>query len=377
MRILNRTEARIDLARLSHNFKEIKKYTGDANIIAVVKADGYGHGGSVVAGLFEKLGASILAVACLDEALELRTNGITAPVMILGATPVHFASLLAKHNIIQSVHSLAYAEELSRAAIALRKTITVHIKLDTGMSRFGLYAHSKNTEAAADEALEISNLDGLLTEGIFTHFAEAENSDTSCTDEQFESFMSVVDILKSRGKTFKFCLCANSAAVVNYKRAHLDCVRPGLLLYGYSPTDKPIKGLDLKPALTFKSLVADVRHIQKGDSVSYNRRFIAERDMRIAVVCCGYADGISRALSNRGFFLINGHRAPIIGNVCMDLTLVDVSDIPDVNPFDEAVIFGEQGEGNISPCELAALSGTISYELLTSITKRVPRTYQE
>ena len=165
--------------------------------------------------------------------------------------------------------------------------------------------------------------------------------------------------------------------MVNYKRAHLDCVRPGLLLYGYSPTDKPIKGLDLKPALTFKSLVADVRHIQKGDSVSYNRRFIAERDMRIAVVCCGYADGISRALSNRGFFLINGHRAPIIGNVCMDLTLVDVSDIPDVNPFDEAVIFGEQGEGNISPCELAALSGTISYELLTSITKRVPRTYQE
>lgn len=377
MRILNRTEATVNLANLAHNFNEIKKHTEGADIIAVVKADAYGHGSVPVARLFEKLGAAILAVACLDEALELRTNGITAPIMILGATPVHFVPILSKHNIVQSVHSADYAKELAGAAAALGRTVMVHIKLDTGMSRFGIYAHKGTLERAAEEALEITNLDGLRTEGVFTHFAEAENPDCSFTDEQFESFMGVCDILKSHGKTFKFCHCANSAAVVNYKRAHLSCVRPGLLLYGYSPAGNGAASLDLRPALTFKSLVADIRKVHKGDSISYNRNFIAEHDMTIAVVCCGYADGISRTLSNRGAFLINGHRAPILGNVCMDLTVVDVSGIPDIKPFDEAVIFGEQNGSVISPNELAALSGTITYELLTSISKRVPRTYCE
>ena len=377
MRILNRTEATVNLANLAHNFCEIKRCTGGADIIAVVKADAYGHGSVPVARLFEKLGAAILAVACLDEALELRSNGISAPIMILGATPVHFVPILSKHNIIQSVHSFDYAKELAAAASALGRTVMVHIKLDTGMSRFGLYAHRKSIEQAAEEALAITNLNGLRVEGIFTHFAEAENSDTSFTDDQFESFIGVCDILKAHGKTFKFCHCANSAAVVNYKRAHLSCVRPGLLLYGYLPSKDSSADLDLRPALTFRSLVADVRKIKKGDSISYNRTFIAERDMTVAVICCGYADGISRALSNRGAFLINGHRAPILGNVCMDLTVVDVSGIPDIKPFDEVVVFGEQNGSVISPNELASLSETITYELLTSISKRVPRTYCE
>ncbi|MBR3847962.1 MAG: alanine racemase [Oscillospiraceae bacterium] len=375
MKILNRTEATVSLANLAHNFNEIKRHTGDADIIAVVKADAYGHGSVEVARLFEKLGAAILAVACLDEALELRTSGISAPIMILGATPVHFVPILSKHSIIQSVHSFDYAKELAGAASALGEAVAVHIKLDTGMSRFGLYAHKASLEHAAEEALAISNLDGLRADGIFTHFAEAENPDTSFTDEQFENFIAVCDILKSHGKTFKFCHCANSAAVVNYKRAHLSCVRPGLLLYGYYPSSENTVALDLRPALTLKSIIADIRDIKKGDSISYNRTFIAEHDMKVAVVCCGYADGISRALSNRGAFLINGHRAPIVGNVCMDLTVVDVSDIPDIKPFDEVVIFGEQNGSALSPNELASLSGTITYELLTSISKRVPRTY--
>lgn len=377
MRVLNRTEATVNLANLAHNFGEIKRYTGGADIIAVVKADAYGHGSVPVARLFEKLGAAILAVACLDEALELRSNGISAPVMILGATPVHFTSILAEHNFIQSVHSLNYAKDLSDTARALGKTLSIHIKLDTGMSRFGLYAHKNSLESAAEEALAITKLDGLSADGIFTHFAEAENSDVTFTDEQFESFMSICNILKSNGKTFKFCHCANSAAVVNYKRAHLSCVRPGLLLYGYSPSGDGTADLDLRPALTFKSLIADIRNVHKGDSISYSRTFVAEHDMTIAIVCCGYADGISRALSNRGTFLINGHRAPILGNVCMDLTVVDVSGIPDIKPFDEVVVFGEQNGSVISPNELASLSETITYELLTSISKRVPRTYCE
>jgi len=183
--------------------------------------------------------------------------------------------------------------------------------------------------------------------------------------------MKVCDILKERGKTFKFCHCANSAAVVNYKRAHLGCVRPGLLLYGLSPTGKPVCGFDLKPALTFKSLIADVRKLRSGDTVSYNRNFTAKEDMTVAIVSCGYADGLPRSLSNRGFFLINGHRAPILGNICMDLTIVDVSDIPDVQPSDVALLFTEGASAD----ELASLAKTIPYELLTSISKRVPRTY--
>lgn len=375
MNILSRTEAKIDLNAIEHNFNEIRRFTNAEKIICVIKADAYGHGAVPVARLYESLGADILAVACLDEALELRRSGIAAPVMILGATPTKLAGLLAENNIIQSVHSLDYAKELNNVAANLKKDISVHIKLDTGMSRFGIYAHRGYAESAADAAEEISKLSNLCTDGIFTHFAEAENSDTAFTDEQFNAFSQICDILKKRGVTFNFCHCANSASVVNYKKAHLNCARPGLILYGYSPTGKPISGLDLVPAMTFKSLIADVREIKTGDTVSYNRNFTAQSDMKIAVVSCGYADGLPRALSGKGYFLINGMRAPILGNVCMDLTLVDVSNIPDVKAFDEAVIFGKQGSSCTSPSELAALAGTISYELLTSISKRVPRTY--
>lgn len=375
MSILKRAEATVDLCKITHNFHKIRCFTDNAKMICVIKADAYGHGSVTLGKLYQDLGADILAVACLDEALELRRGGVTAPIIILGATPIALVQLLAENDVIQSVHSLEYAEELDRAAEKLSKAVPVHIKLDTGMSRFGIYSHRGSEERAADIAEKISKLPALRAEGIFTHFSEAENEDTSFTDEQFASFCSVVEILRLRGITFKFCHCANSAAVVNYRKAHLNCVRPGLILYGYSPTGKPVPGLDLKPAMTLKSLVADVREIKKGDTVSYNRRFTAPRDMKIAVVCCGYADGLPRSLSNKGYFLIGGKRAPILGNVCMDLTLADVSDIPGVSPFDEAVIFGTQKDAYISPDELASLAGTISYELLTSVSKRVPRTY--
>lgn len=375
MSILNRIEASVDLERIEHNFFEIRRFTGGADMICVIKADAYGHGAVKLGLLYEKLGAEMLAVACLDEALELRRGGISLPVLILGATPVKLAYLLAKNGFVQAVSSLEYAKELDAEMKKLSDFLSVHIKLDTGMSRFGLYAHNGNSESAADEAEDICRLSSLRAEGIFTHFSEAESTDASFTDEQFEAFMSVVEKLRERGKTFKLCHCANSAAVVNYKKAHLKCVRPGLILYGYSPTGEKIEELDLLPAMTLRSLIADIRKIRAGDSISYNRNFIAERDMTVAVVSCGYADGLPRSLSNRGYFLIGGKRAPILGNVCMDLTVVDVSDIEGVAPFDEAVIFGSQEGEYLAPEELAALAGTISYELLTSVSKRVPRTY--
>lgn len=375
MTISKRTEAFVDLAVIEHNFREIRKFTNNAGMICVIKADAYGHGSVTLGKLYERLGAEILAVACVEEAIELRRGGITSPILVFGATPPALCNLLAENNIMQSVHSLEYASQLSAAAKALGTAITVHIKLDTGMSRLGIYAHRDSELSAADMAEKITKLPNLFADGIFTHFAEAENEDTTFTDEQFASFMKVVDILKERQITFNFCHCANSAAVVNYKRAHLNCVRPGLLLYGYSPTGKAVSGLDVKPAMTLKSLIADVREIKKGDTVSYNRRFTAPHDMKIAVVSCGYADGLPRALSGKGYFLIGGKRAPILGNVCMDLTLADVSDIPEVKPFDEALIFGTQNGEVLSPSELASLCDTIAYELLTSVSKRIPRTY--
>lgn len=377
MSTLKRTEAYVDLDCAAHNFREIRRFTNNAGIICVIKADAYGHGAVKLAKLYESLGADILAVACLDEALELRRSGVTAPIMILGATPAAFANFLCDNNIIQSVHSLSYAKELSVALGDLGGSIKIHIKLDTGMSRFGINAHEYNISRAVEDCCEIAALPGLVADGIFTHFAEAESSDTTFTDKQFENFSFVVESLKNKGVTFNFCHCANSAAVVNYKKAHLNCVRPGLLLYGYSPTDAMPEGLDLKTVLTFRSLVADIHSIMPGDSVSYNRTFTAERKMKVAVVSCGYADGVHRSLSRKGAFLINGKRAPILGNICMDLTMVDVTDIPDVKPFDEAVIFGNQQGVFLSAKEQADLAGTIPYELLTSVSKRVLRTYSD
>lgn len=372
---LKRAEAVINLSHIEHNFREIKKFIGNKKIICVIKADAYGHGAAVLGKLYETLGADILAVACIDEALQLRAAGICTPVMILGTTPPEFAGTLSDNGIIQTVPSLEYARHLNAALSKENKKLSVHIKLDTGMTRLGVYAHKSDIEAAADEAEQITALSFLSAGGIFTHFSEAESEDTAFTEEQLDCFLGVVSLLEKRGKTFEFCHCANSAAVVNYNRSHLSCVRPGLILYGLSPTEKPIPGLDLRPAMTFRSRIADIRHIKKGDAISYNRRFTAQRDMKIAVVSCGYGDGLHRALSGKASCLIRGKRAPVLGNICMDLFLADVSEIPEASSFDEVVLFGTQNGEHIFPDELARLSGTISYELLTSVSKRVVRTY--
>ena len=370
-----RIEARINLKNAEHNFREIERYCGGASVIAVIKADAYGHGATELAKLYTRLGAKMLAVACLDEALELRKSGITLPILILGYTPPEYVPLLLKNDISQAVFSGKYATLLSDAASNCKKKLSVHIKLDTGMTRLGIYAHRGHFMQAADEAENICTLQGVAADGIFTHFAEAEISDKAFTDEQFESFSQTVSELSERGISFKFCHCANSAGVLNYKKSHMSCVRPGLALYGLNPGVKCADGIELRPVMTLAALVADVREVRKGDSVSYNRHFIAPRDMRIAIVSAGYADGVPRCLSGRASFLIGGRRAPIIGNICMDLTVLDISDIPNVSQGDEAVIFGTQGDAKLSVDELASLSGTISYELLTSVSKRVVRTY--
>ena len=366
----DRVCAEINLGNIEHNFREIKRITDGAGIIAVIKADGYGHGAVPLAKLYEKLGATLFAVACINEAIELRDAGISLPILILGPTDPQHAELLVKHSLTQSVCTLAYARALSDEAEKFSAKIKVHIKLDTGMTRLGLYSHPGFSETAADDAEKIAKLPALHAEGIFTHFCESEAEDKAYTDAQFDAFTATVEELKSRGVTFNFCHCANSGAVVNYKRGHLNCVRPGLILYGISPTGKKIEGVDLRPAMTFRSMVADVRYIKKGDFVSYNRTYQAERDMKIAVISCGYADGLHRSLSRLGEFKIHGKRAKILGNICMDLTVVDVTDIPDVKQFDPVIIYDSE-----LIYDQARLAGTITYELMTSVSKRVPRTY--
>ncbi len=373
----NIIEARINLKNAEHNFREIERITKGSSIMAVVKADAYGHGAVELSRLYESLGSKILAVARLEEALEIRNGGVSVPILILGYTDKSLVNILLENNLSQTVFSCDYAEELSREAEKYGKKLPVHIKLDTGMTRLGVYAHRSCCTQAVDEISKICSLGGISPDGIFTHFAEAEVSDSAFTDEQFESFSHILSELSHRGISFKFCHCANSAGVLNYKKSHLEYVRPGLALYGHNPGVENLKGIDLRPVMTLSSVVIEVRDIRAGDTISYNRHFKASRDMRVAVVAAGYADGIPRLISNRTSFLIHGRRAPILGNVCMDLIVVDVTDIPETVRGDEVVIFGSQEDAYLPIEELAEAAGTISYELLTSVSKRVVRTYTQ
>ncbi|MBR5543773.1 MAG: alanine racemase [Oscillospiraceae bacterium] len=365
-----RAFAEINLKNIEHNFREIARHVDGADIITVIKADAYGHGAVELARLYTELGAKMLAVACLDEALELRAGGITLPILIFGATPPEYADLLAKNSLTQAVGSYSYAKALSDALQKTSSEIKIHIKLDTGMTRMGIYAHTAFSLPAADEAEKITKLPSLCAEGIFTHFAESDGESESFTDEQFAAFEAVLDELSRRGTTFKFCHCANSAAVINYKKTHLNCVRPGLILYGISPMGKNESPLDLRPAMTLYTTVADVREIKQGDYISYNRTERATRDMKIAILSCGYADGFFRLLSRCGEVKLFGKRAKVLGNVCMDLIAVDATDIPEVKQFDVATVF----DGELI-YEHASLAKTITYEILTSVSKRVERTY--
>ncbi len=370
-------QAQIDLKNAEHNFREIQRITNGADIIAVVKANAYGHGACELSRLYESLGAKVLAVARFEEALEIRGSGVTLPILIFGYTSPALVPSLIENNFSQTVFSRSYAEALSEEAEKCGKKLSVHIKLDTGMTRMGIYAHQKCFMQAADEVYKICLLGGLSPDGIFTHFAESEVSDSAFTDEQFESFSETVSELSRRGISFKFCHCANSAGVLNYKKTHLRCVRPGLALYGLNPGVRNLEDVDLRPVMTLSTVIADVRDIRAGDTVSYNRHFTAPRDMRIAVIAAGYADGVPRALSNRASFLIHGRRAQILGNVCMDLIVLDVTNIPEASRGDEVIIFGTQG-GELLPVEeLSDLAGTITYEILTSVAKRVVRTYTQ
>ncbi len=377
--IIKRTWAEIDLDAIERNFKAIKAHIGDTKICCVVKADGYGHGAVKLAKLYSELGTDFFAVSNIDEALELREHGIKEPVLILGYTPVALAKILAENNITQAVYGLGYARALSLEAVKAGVTIDVHIKVDTGMSRIGFMCQSfPEDNSSIEEIAEACALKGLNPCGIMAHFAVSDEGEEGkeYTLAQLEAFEYTVKMLSDRGITFSVIHHANSGAVEYYKDSYLSMVRAGIILYGLAPNPAFDSEVELKPAMSLKSTVAFVKKLRKGSTVSYGRTFTAERDMTVATVPIGYADGYFRSLSKEGYMTIKGKKAKILGRVCMDQTIVDVTDIEDVKIGDEVVLFSN-GENNTPTAnELASFAGTINYEIVCAVSKRVPRFYK-
>lgn len=369
----NRTWAEIDLSNLEHNYKALRAMLEPGcRFLGVVKADAYGHGAVPVARRLERLGADYLAVACLPEAVELRQAGLTLPILILGCTPVSCANTLLQYQLTQTVYDLETAKALSAAAAAAGKVLRIHLKADTGMSRLGWLCGEEGLLAhAVEEMSQVCALPGLEAEGIYTHFANADG-DEAYTMLQFTRFLDLLSALEKRGIRPQIRHCAASAAVLRYPCTHLDMVRPGIALYGHYP-DPSCQGLveaGLRPVMTLKTRVASVKQLPAGTAVSYGCTRVVERPTQVAALTIGYADGLPRLCSDRFQVLTSAGPAPILGRVCMDMCMVDVTGL-EVCPGDGVEVFGT----HLPVEEIAALAGTIQYEVLCGVSPRVPREY--
>jgi alanine racemase len=372
----------IDLDAIAHNVRELRRITRPAaRLMAVVKADGYGHGAEAVARIALANGADMLAVARIDEGVQLRRAGFDGRILVMGPTFPAFADRIIDNNLTQSVISLDAARELAARAVACQTEIPVHLKVDSGMGRLGLLPDcgAPGRNAALPPVAEVralAALSGLRLEGIFSHFAAADESDKSFAALQLEIFTDFLDRLSRAGVDVGMCHMANSAGVIDLPQAHLDAVRPGIALYGLYPSRAvDVQKVDLRPALTLKTRILQVKEVPAGFPVSYGMTWKASRDTRIATVAAGYADGIQRRLSNRGQMIVRGVKAPIAGRVCMDLIMLDVGAIEGVSVGDEAVIIGRQGDAEISADDVADLLETINYEVVFTNFTRVPRRY--
>lgn len=370
---LNRAWAEIDLDAIAHNTREIKKLTGNrVEMMGVVKADAYGHGVLEVVRTLLDNGVAQLAVSMLDEAIQIRKMGIDVPILVLSYTDPARADEIVLNRVTQTVFSMDLAQALSAAAVRLGKDVKIHVKVDTGMTRVGFmpgYSAVKNI-------MEIAKMPGIILEGIFTHFASADESDSSYTIMQFERFMSLCTELARVGIHIPVKHVCNSAAILQYPEMYLDVVRPGVILYGLYPSKEVARKIDLRPAMTLKANVILVKDVDSDVCISYGRTFRTSRKSRIATVPIGYADGYTRLMSNKGRMLVNGEFAPVVGRICMDQCMIDATDLKhEVSVGDEVVIFGKQNGACISVDEIADQVGTINYELVCIIGKRIPRVY--
>ncbi len=371
----NRTWASIDLNAATYNFNAVRRQMKpETKLCCVVKANGYGHGAVQLSRLYEKLGADYLAVSNIEEALQLRNAHIQLPILVLGYTDPHCASELAHNNITQCVFSYEYGKSLAEIATECGVVINTHIKLDTGMGRIGFRCDRPDL----DNALKICNLPSIHAEGIFTHFSSADEGDngTEYTLVQYRRFTESIKYLETKGIHFSIRHCANSAGIFDYPDMHLDMVRAGIVLYGLQPSHALHNVNDLKPILSLNTIIDHVKIIQAGDFVSYGREFCAEQPTRVATIPIGYADGLWRSnYRNHMVVEIEGKYAPIIGRICMDQCMIDVSSIPEADINSNVTVYG--ASGNISVDHIAAINSTINYEIVCALGERVPRVYME
>ena len=372
------TRAEIDLQAFRHNLQTLKTYlTPQTQLMAVVKADAYGHGATPCARIAVECGANYLGVGVIEEGIELRENGLDAPIVVLASIFSDEAEDLVRHNLATVVCTLPLAQALSREAVKQGKVVSVHIKVDTGMNRLGV-----SPEHLPTLLDEIRNLKNLSVDAISTHFSSADDEDLSVTQGQLKKFRTAVATLKKVNDHKVIVHCANSSALFKFPESHFDMVRPGLILYGAlpSPSLQPVlekkgKQNPFKPVMQWKSQIILVKSIDKNQSVSYSRNFTTQRNSLITTLPIKYANGLHRTLSNKMDVLVRGKRVPQVGNICMDMTLIDVTDIPDVQAGDEVIIFGRQEGETILVEELALKAETIPYEILCNVGKRVPRIF--
>ena len=368
--------AEVDLDALAHNFRLLQQHAGSAAVCAVVKAGAYGHGDGIVCRTLADAGAKWFAVSCLAEALHLRSGCVTGEILILGHTDPACAATLACHRLTQAVFSPEYARALSDAALEANCRVRCHLKIDTGMGRLGFIARCEDDIPACLEQLETCfALDGLEITGMFQHFAVADShavEDVEYTGRQHDLFVQVKTEVETRGHQLRTVHCCNSAALVEHPEWGMDMVRPGIVLYGCDPSDEV--HLDgLRPVLTLKTVVSQVKELLPGQALSYGLQFTADSPRKVATLCVGYADGYPRLLSGKGVCSIGGHSAPVLGRVCMDQMMVDVTGLDDVKEGDEAVVFGGPGADSLN--DVANKVGSIPYEIMCGLALRVPRVY--
>lgn len=365
--------AEIDLDNLAHNMREVRRIVReDISVMAVVKANAYGHGSIETSKVFLENGACYLAVATLGEAIELRRAGINAPILILGYIKNSQYHIAVEEDITETIYNMESAKFLSDAAVKLKRKAKVHIKIDSGMGRIGFRPDEKSIE----EIVNIAKLPNLEVEGIFTHFAKADELDKTFTIEQYEKFQWTIKELGNKGLNIPIKHASNSAAIIDLPEYNLNMVRGGIMLYGLYPSDEVIKEkVKLKPAMTLKAEISNIKVVPKGTGISYGQIFVTERESKIATIPIGYADGFTRLLTSKSEVAIKGQRAPVVGKICMDQSMIDVTDVENVHIGDEVILFGDGSFGSPHIDEVAKTLGTISYEVLCMVGRRVPRVY--
>jgi alanine racemase len=362
----------VNLDNLAYNMKNIRARVKSKEIFAVVKADAYGHGAVEVAPVLLENGATRLAVAILTEGVELRKAGIACPIMILGYTPETLFGDILEYDLEPTLFSYEYAEKLSKAAAAAGKTVKIHIKVDTGMGRIGFLPN----EESVDEAVKLSKLANLEVEGLFSHFSTADELNKEYSNYQYKNYNWFLDKLVENGVKINIRDIDNSAAIMDLPETNLEGARPGIILYGYYPSDEVDKKvLDIKPVMTLKACILHIKTLEEGQFIGYGRKFKTERKSVIGTLGIGYADGYTRMLSKKAKVIINGKFAPVVGNICMDQCMLDLTDVGDVKVGDDVILMGTDGNLKFDVDDIAPLLGTINYEVLCMIGRRVPRVY--